>query len=185
VSQGRSKSSRSIAFFAIAAIWMHGCSTNKGTGTLAGAGIGALVGQVAGGDTTSTLVGAAVGTGVGYIIGDQLDEKKAREMSAAGNPNPEVTPLAGTRWRLVSLNTTKPVDPYTSKVVDFRPDGRVITTTNKPGGGVLIADESYRIVGSTLIVNKPGYLINARFRIDGGNRLIIDDPGFSAVLERA
>ena len=61
--------------------------------------------------------------------------------------------------------------------------GRVITTTTRKDSSVTSSDESYRVVGSTLIVNKPGYLVNARYRLDG-NRLLLDDPGFSAVLER-
>ena len=143
----------------------------------------ALIGQAAGGDTGSTLVGAAIGTGVGYIIGDQVDEKKAKEMSAQGNPTPEVAPLGGTRWKLISLNTSKSVDPYVSKVIHFRPDSRVVTTTTTKDGNVTTTDETYRVVGTTLIINRPGYLVNARFHLDG-NRLIVDDPGFSAVLER-
>lgn len=35
----------------------------------------------------------------------------------------------------------------------------------------------------TLIVNKPGYLVNVRYRADG-TRMILDDPGLSAVLGR-
>jgi hypothetical protein len=159
------------------------CSTGKGTGSLAGAGLGAIIGQVAGGDTQSTLIGAAIGTGVGYIIGDQVDEKKAKEMSAQGNPKPEVAPLGGTRWKLVNMTTSKQIDPYVSKVVDFKPDGRAITTTTKQDGSVVSADESYRVVSDTLILNKPGYIVNAKYRIEG-NRLIVEDPGFKAELER-
>jgi hypothetical protein len=159
-----------------------GCKTGKGTGALVGGGLGAAIGAAAG-EGEGALIGAAIGTGVGYIIGDQVDEKKAREMSAKGDTHNEVGSLGGTRWRVISLNSDKPVPPYASKVVEFRPDGRVITTTTKPDGDIETADESYRVVGSTLIVNKPGYLVNARFKLDG-KRLIIDDPGFSAVLER-
>jgi hypothetical protein len=173
----------SIVGLLIAVLFLAGCGTGKGTGMIAGAGVGALIGQAAGGDTGSTLVGAAIGTGVGYIIGDQVDEKKAKEMTAKGNPHPEVAPLGGTRWRLISLNTKRAIDPYVSKVIDFRPEGRVITTTTKTNGEVVVFDESYRVVGNTLIVNKPGYLVNARYRIDG-HQLIVDDPEFSAVLER-
>jgi hypothetical protein len=68
-------------------------------------------------------------------------------------------------------------------LVDFRPEGHVITTTTHKDGRVEVFDESYRVVGDTLIINKPGYLVNAKFKIDG-QQLIVTDPGFSAVLTR-
>ena len=161
---------------------LTGCSTAKGTGTLAGSGVGALVGAAVG-DTQSAIIGAAIGAGVGYIIGDQVDEKKAKEMSAQGTTHNEVGPLGGTRWQVKSVTTAKPLTPYVSKLVEFRPDGHVITTTTMQDGKVETADESYRVVGDTLILNKPGYLINAKYKIDG-QQLILTDPGFSAVLSR-
>jgi hypothetical protein len=159
-----------------------GCSTAKGTGSLAGGGVGALIGAAAG-NTQGAIIGAAIGTGIGYIIGDQVDEKKAKEMSAKGSTHNEVGPLGGTRWTLTNLTTSKPVPPYTSKVIDFRPDGRLITTTTQPDGNVVTADESYRVVNQTLIVNKPGYMVNATYALDG-SKLTITDPGFSAVLTK-
>jgi hypothetical protein len=166
---------------------LAGCKTGGQTGALAGGGIGALAGQAIGGDTEATLIGAAVGTGIGYIIGNEVDKKHAREMSAESKPSgtthSEVAPLGGTRWQLVSLNPRDIAPPYTSKVVEFRRDGRAITTTTRPDGTVEVSDESYRVVGDTLIVNKPGYLINARFRITGQD-LTVSAQDFSAVLRR-
>jgi hypothetical protein len=160
-------------------IWA-GCQTAKGTSALGGAGLGALIGAAAG-DTQGALIGAAVGTGVGYIIGDQVDEKRAKEMSAQGTTHNEVGPLGGTKWRVASINSTKSVAPYTSKEIEFRPDGRVITMTTGTDGKTQRADESYRVVGDTLIVNKPGYLVNAKYKLDG-EKLIVTDPGFTAVV---
>jgi hypothetical protein len=172
-----------LTVFALVGLLLaSGCSTAKGTGALAGGGIGALIGAAAG-DTEGALIGGAIGTGVGYIIGDQVDEKKAKEMSTKGDTHSEVGPLGGTRWKLASLNTSRTVEPYSSKVVDFRANGKVLTTTTKPDGSVTTAEEAYRVVGDTLIVNKPGYVVNAKFRLDG-KQLIVSDPGFSAVLER-
>ena len=51
-------------------ITIGGCQTRRQTGTLAGAGIGAMAGQLIGGDTKATLIGAAIGTGAGYLIGN-------------------------------------------------------------------------------------------------------------------
>jgi hypothetical protein len=48
---------------------------------------------------------------------------------------------------------------------------------------VEVANETYRIVGDTLIVNKPGYLINARFGRSAG-QLIINAEDFRAVLKQ-
>ena len=46
-----------------------------------------------------------------------------------------------------------------------------------------IDDERYRVVGNTLIINRPGYLINARYGIEG-DEMIVDAEQFRAVLRR-
>lgn len=164
-----------------------GCQSGGGTGALVGGGIGALAGQAIGGDTGATLIGAAVGTGIGYMIGNEADKKKAQQMSQASRSNQyshtEVSPLAGTRWTVVDIAPKDRVPEFTSKIVEFRSNGRVITTTTSPDGMVEVSDEHYRVVGSTLIINKPGYLINARYGI-AGDQLIIDAEDFRAVLRR-
>jgi hypothetical protein len=183
--KGRATRFASVSFVLVAVIAQvicMSCQTAKGTGALGGAGLGAIIGGAAG-DTQGALIGAAVGTGIGYIIGDQVDEKKAKEMSAKGTTHSEVVPLGGTKWRVTSIHTTKALAPYATKLVEVRPDGRVITTTTGEGGKVEVADESYRVVGDTLIINKPGYLVNAKYKVDG-DQLIVTDPGFSAVLTR-
>ena len=167
------------------------CSGSKETAPPEGSGIGGMAGAA------SSNGAGGVGSGVGYVIGDPTDEAKAKEMTAKGTPV-EVAPLGGTRWELVSLNTMRTVGPYTKKVLEFRPDAHVITTTTRPDGKVVVFDEAYRVVGNTLIVNKPGYLVNARYRFEGdrlivvvnarysseGGQLMLRDPGFSAVLQR-
>ena len=165
-----------------------GCQTGGQTGALAGAGIGALIGQAAGGDTKATLIGAAIGTGIGYIIGNEQDKQHAQTMSRGREARPaythdEIGPLGNTRWMLVSLAPRDAVPPYQSKIFEFRPGGRVITTTTNPDGSVDVFNERYRVVGNTLIVNKPGYLINARYEIEN-DEMIIDSQEFSAVLRR-
>ena len=161
------------------------CQTGGQTGALAGAGIGALAGQAIGGDTGATLIGAAVGSGIGYMIGNEQDKKHAREMSQAQrNPtHTEVGLLGGTRWTVVSLTPRDVADEYVSRVIEFRSNGRVITTTTNPDGSVEVRDETYRVVGDTLIINKPGYLVNARFNLSG-DQLIVSAEDFSAVLRR-
>jgi len=158
-----------------------GCATKGRTGALAGGGVGALIGQVAGRSTEATLVGAAVGTGIGYIIGNEVDKKEAKELEAR-HAVPDNAPLAGTRWRVVSLVRDEPL-PHRSIVLEFRDDGRVITTRTLPNGDVMRSDEAFRVVGSTLIVNKPGYIVNAKYRIDGRG-MVVETPKARAVLER-
>ncbi len=159
-----------------------GCATKGRTGAAIGGGLGAIIGQAVGRDTEATLIGAAVGTGIGYIIGNEVDKKEAKEMADRGSPAPDTSPLSGTTWRVVSLVADKPM-PYVSITVEFRPDGRVITTKTEAGGIVTRHNERYRVVGNTLIVNKPGYLINAQYRIDG-RELIVDAKHIRAVLKR-
>ena len=59
----------------------------------------------------------------------------------------------------------------------------MVTTTTRPDGKVEMSEETYRVVGDTLIVNKPGYLINAKYRITG-DEMIVSAQDFSAVLKR-
>jgi len=157
-----------------------GCATKGRTGALAGGGVGAIIGQAAGRSTEATF-GAAVGTGVGYIIGNEVDKKEAKTLEAK-NAIPNNAPLADTSWRVTSLVRDEPL-PHRSIVIEFRGNGRVITTRTLPDGKVERADEAYRVVGTTLIVNKPGYIVNAKYRIDGGE-LVVEAPRFRAALTR-
>ena len=68
-------------------------------------------------------------------------------------------------------------------IVEFKSGGRVSTITTESGGYVTSTDEQYRIVGDTLVVNKPDYVINAKFK-RSGNQLILSAEEFSAVLEK-
>jgi hypothetical protein len=122
------------------------------------------------------------------MIGNEEDKKRADEMHSSQSysapaEHAEVGKLGGTRWNLVSLAPASAAKPYVSKVVRFKRNGRVITTTTQPDGKLDVTDESYRVVGDTLIINKPGYLINARFSKSGG-QLIVSAEDFRAVLER-
>ena len=159
-----------------------GCATKGRTGAGIGGGLGAIIGQAVGRNTEATLIGAAVGTGIGYIIGNEADKKEAQEAAKRGTSGFSTSPLSGTSWVVVSLVTNKP-NPYVSITIEFGRDGSMTTTKTMPDGIVTRHLERYRVVGSTLIVNKPGYLLNARFRIDG-RELIIDAEQIRAVLRR-
>ena len=158
-------------------IFTGGCETRQQTGTLAGTGIGALIGQAAGGDTKATLIGAAIGAGVGHLIGNSQDKKAAKEYDMM-----QPTTLTGTRWKIVNLlMQDKP--KFESMTVEFRPDGKVVTTRHESGGTMTFTEEKYRIAGDTLIINKTDYIINAKYRING-NEMTVDCDRFRAVLQR-
>jgi hypothetical protein len=154
-----------------------GCQTKAQTGAAAGAGIGALSGQAIGGNTEATLIGAGIGAGVGYIIGNEQDKKAAQNHDYS-----EPTPLTGSKWKVISLAMqNKP--QYEWITVEFRPDGKVVTTRLEPGGTKTITEEKYRVVGKTLIVHKTDYIINAEYQVYG-NELIVTCDRFRAVLGR-
>ncbi len=58
---------------------LAGCSTNTGTGAIAGAGLGAITGGVAGGGQ-GAIIGGAVGAVAGGLIGAALDEQDRKVM---------------------------------------------------------------------------------------------------------
>ena len=154
-----------------------GCETRAQTGTLAGSGIGALIGQAVGGDTKATLIGAAIGAGAGHLIGNSQDKKAAKEYDMS-----QPTTLTGTKWKIINLlMEDKP--KFDSMTVEFRPDGKVVTTRYEPGGTMTFTEEKYRIVGDTLIINKSDYIINAKYRING-TEMTVDCDRFRAVLQR-
>ncbi|MEX0281639.1 MAG: OmpA family protein [Arenibacterium sp.] len=64
---------------------------NRDTGMLVGAGLGALAGQLVGGDTEATLIGAAVGGATGGLIGNQLDKQEADLRASLGNDRVTIT----------------------------------------------------------------------------------------------
>jgi len=56
-------------------IALTGCANKTQSGALIGAGTGALVGQVVGGNTGATIIGAGVGAIAGAAIGNNEDKK--------------------------------------------------------------------------------------------------------------
>ena len=57
---------------------------NMQKGALIGAGVGALAGQIIGGNTASTLIGAAVGGLAGAVTGNAVDQSVANERMVQG-----------------------------------------------------------------------------------------------------
>ena len=159
-----------------------GCATmdKSEMGALGGAGVGALVGQAIGHNTAGTLIGAGVGLGLGYIIGNEVDKADAGKRQKATKE--EVEPLANTTWQVVSI-TPHPKKPFKSMITRFNQDGTATTTTTYANGKVETDTESYRVVGSTLVINDTGYVINSRYRIDG-KKMYMDTGDHSIVLQR-
>jgi hypothetical protein len=172
----------SVAALAVAVVAASGCATQAQTGAAWGTGIGALAGQVIGGDTGATLVGAAVGAGVGYLIGNEQDKQRAATVKS--NELSQMTaPLGGTRWTVVDWSPRSEKVAFTSKTVDFRPNGEVVTTTVFSNGATQTDSETYRVLENTLIVNKPGYMVNYKFNI-AGDTMTINAERVRATLRR-
>jgi outer membrane protein with glycine zipper len=169
---------------------LGGCETSGQTGALAGAGIGALAGQAIGGNTTGTLIGAAVGAGAGYVVGNEKDKKEARQRAPrrsyeqpARQYQDQGSQLADTRWNIVSVMPRDYFEEYASKIYQFESNGDVVTTTTYRDGTVDVANETYRVVGDSLIINRAGRIINSRYEI-ADNQLILNAEDFSMVMER-
>ena len=64
------------------------CDNSAKSGTLIGAGTGALAGQAIGHNTEGTLIGAGVGALGGYIIGNEMDKKREQEQAEARANSP-------------------------------------------------------------------------------------------------
>ena len=160
-----------------ASVFLTGCENEAKSKALIGTGIGALAGQAIGGNTSATLIGAGVGAGAGYMIGNEQDKKKAEQY----NYNTP-TPLTGTKWKVKSL-VMENRPQYQSLTVEFRKDGKVISTRVEPGGTKVITEEKYRIVGQVLIIHRTDYIINAKYEVYG-NELIVDAEEFRAVLQK-
>lgn len=63
----------------------NAANANRDQGVLLGAGVGAALGNLIGGNTEATLIGAAVGGLAGGITGNQLDKQEAALRSQVGN----------------------------------------------------------------------------------------------------
>ena len=82
-----------------------GIGPKEGTGTLLGAGTGALLGSaVAGGGTGNRLAGAAIGAGLGALIGNRIgasldDDDKQRAYAAQMDALDRGPPGAPVSWK--------------------------------------------------------------------------------------
>ena len=86
---------RSATVISVTAVILGGCAStgtsNTTDGVIGGAAVGALAGQLIGGNTRSTLIGAAVGATAGGLIGYSLDQQAndiARSLGTGVNNDP-------------------------------------------------------------------------------------------------
>ncbi len=163
-----------FAALSLMAAAIYGCATKTQTGTLAGAGVGALVGQAIGRNTAGTLIGAGVGAGAGYLIGSESDKEAATKQKAQGQPA-ETGAFGGTKWKAVSMKHA-PTILYETYIIEFSPDGWLTTNETFADGTKKTDKEHYRIAGDTLIINNPGYLINAKYVLEDKRlKVMLDD----------
>ncbi len=64
------------------------CDNSAKSGSLIGAGTGALAGQAIGHNTEGTLIGAGIGALGGYIVGNEMDKKREQEQAEARANSP-------------------------------------------------------------------------------------------------
>jgi hypothetical protein len=93
----------------------------------------------------------------------------------------DTRPLGNTRWDVTSINP-KPEKAYTSMVLYFQPDGNLLETTKYPDGSVKNETSRYHVVGSTILINKAGKDVNARYKKEGDS-LVIDTSDYSMLLK--
>lgn len=166
-----------LTALSLMAVTISGCATHTQTGTLAGAGVGALIGQAIGRNTGGTLIGAGIGAGVGYLIGNDSDKKAASKRMSQGQP-PETGVFAGTKWKATNM-VPAASPPYETYIIEFSADGWLTTTETFADGSKKNYKEHYRVTGNTLIINNPGYMINARFSIQN-NLLLVELDNYRA-----
>lgn len=87
-----------------------------------------------------------------------------------------------TKWKITSI-VPKPEKAFKSISFVFNPDGTMVETTEDPDGKVVTSTQNYRVLGSTLLLTKPGNSTNIRFRVDG-NTMLVDTGVYSVILER-
>lgn len=164
------------------------------TATLIGTGVGAGVGYIIGNERDKSRAEDLSRQQAQRIAALESAQNRPAPASAPMSPgtsvaaevrvtHSEIGGLGGTRWAVVSVNPKESLGSFASMIVEFRNDGRVMTTTTTREGQIRTADESYRVVGDTLIINRPGYIINARFQ-ETPDQLIVSADRFSAVLQR-
>lgn len=129
-----------------------GCETRQQTGTLVGAGAGALLGRTLTDSGWGMLLGAALGGFVGREIGQEMDRRDQERMAYALREMPTgrsygwVNPDTGTYWEMEPTETYRSPTghPCREFSVLARIEGRAEETR---GTACLTPDGTWEIVG--------------------------------------
>lgn len=180
-----------------AAVFLTGCATTAGTQEQRGAGTGALIGAVAGqllgGDSKSTAIGAGLGALGGYVWSKNMEDKKRAMEQATAGTGTVVTQTADNQLQLsipndISFDTGRAdIKPNLRPILDQFAQGlsqqpsmevRIVGHTDSTGGDA---------INNPLSVNRAqsarDYLVargvsSSRMSIDGrGSREPIADNG--------
>ena len=90
-------------------LFISGCESDAGTGTLLGSAAGAGIGYAIGGDATGALIGAGVGGAGGYMLGNEGDKKKAKEQTSQQMSSIQAEQNSVTVWITNSNGSKVPV----------------------------------------------------------------------------
>ncbi len=84
---------------------------------------------------------------------------------------------------MLSLVSDRAPEDYASIVVTFQTNDKVTTLVTYRNGDFETQPESYRVVGNTMVINGPDYIVNAEYLMTG-DELILSAPNFRSVMER-
>ncbi len=94
-----------------------------------------------------------------------------------------VGPLGNTSWVVTNINP-KPEREFKSMIFKFQGDGNLVETTVWPDGSEKSRTFPYSAVGSTLLIVQQKGNVNARFKMQGKDLLMIDAGDRSILLQR-
>lgn len=108
----------------VAGLALTGCATSQdggassaaktaGLGTLAGAGLGAIIGHQSGHTAEGALIGGALGAGGGYMAGNEKDKAQTQEDLAATRAQANAAALAANTVVINVTNSNGSITPVT------------------------------------------------------------------------
>lgn len=176
-----------LAIFFLPSCILTGCAGSGKSTTDSGVGLGKLASQTSQSGSKDVIVAQKVGKGVPFVIGNSFDERRAMELfkdspDKAYATHNQVYPLGGTKWRITSLKPEGRMAAYKNVTMEFRTNGRVITTGDRIDGKIIEDDECYRVIGDTLAVSRGGYIANFIFQMQS-KKLTAQTSGVQATLE--
>lgn len=163
----------------VAGLGVAGCTNedgtrnNTGTGVLAGAGVGAVAGQLIGKDTKSTAIGSVVGAAVGGVMGSQLDKQQQELQQAIGGSGAQIVNTGSELIVSLPEAITFPVDSATVKP-SLQDDIRAIGTNLQQ-----YPNSRVRVIGHTDNTGSAAYNKDLSVRRANSVRSILLSSGVS------